>query len=401
MRKLLFLWAVGTVLYTYVLFPLLVLARAAARPRPHHESNHLPNLTLVIAAHNEAATIGAKLENILALDYPRERLEVVIASDGSTDGTDDLVHRYGDRGVLLLSLPRVGKAAALNAAVAAARGEILVFSDANSMYAPDALRQLVRPFGDPEVGGVAGNQRYVAVADADTVAAGEQHYWDFDRIMKEAESRAGNVISATGAIYAVRRGLFSPVPADVTDDFVTSTRVIARGRRLVFAADAVAYEPVASSGGLEFDRKVRIMTRGLTGVLLMRRLLDPRTHGFYAVQLFTHKVLRRLMAVPLLVLALSSASLWHRGAFFRLATVAQATLYALWAFGLLRPEHRLARTKPVVLATFFCFVNLASLKAAWNLVTGRRISSWQPKRGDAPAAPADEQLEPVPERTAA
>jgi len=389
MRRLLLASALATVLYTYVLFPLIVLARAALRPRPHHEADIMPSVTVVIAAHNEEASIGEKLENVLALDYPRDQLEVVVASDGSDDGTEEVVRGFEDRGVRLLGLPRVGKAASLNAAVAAAKGDVLVFSDANSMFAPDAIRMLVRPFADPEVGGVAGNQRYVAVADADAIASGEQRYWDFDRLLKDAESRGGNVISATGAIYAIRRRLFVSVPENVTDDFVTSTRVIAQGHRLVFAARAVAYEPVAKSGGQEFDRKVRIMTRGLTGVVQMRELLDPRAHGFYAVQLFTHKVLRRLMAIPLLVAAVTSAALWNRGPLYRFAAAAQAAVYALGALGLLLPDRSVAQRKPVVLATFFCFVNLASLNAAWNVVTGKRIARWEPRRNDAAAEPAE------------
>ncbi|MGH3060093.1 MAG: glycosyltransferase, partial [Gaiellaceae bacterium] len=244
MRRTLFWLGAGALAFTYVLFPLLVLLRAALRPRPHRLDDSTPQVTMVIAAHNEAATIGAKLENLLSLDYPPERLEVVIASDGSDDDTDDIVRAYAGRGVRLLTPGRVGKADALNAAVAASGGEILVFSDANSMYAPDALRALVRPFADPAVGGVAGDQRYLSSDGADAIASGEQHYWNLDRMLKQAESRAGNAISATGAIYAVRRSLFRPVAPAVTDDFYISTGVIAAGYRLVFAPDAVAYEPV-------------------------------------------------------------------------------------------------------------------------------------------------------------
>ena len=252
--------------YTYLLFPALVVLRALLRPRPHASADIAPPVSIVIAAYNEAATIGAKLENLLSLDYPRDRLEVVIASDGSEDGTDEIVRAHANGTVRLLSLPRRGKAEALNAAVAAASGEILVFSDANSIYAPDAVRALVRPFADPTVGGVAGDQRYLVAGGSDGVAAGEQSYWDFDRLLKLTESRAGNVISATGAIYAVRRSLFRPVPVGVTDDFATSTSVIAQGYRLVFAPDAVAYEPVAPAVELEFGRKVRVITRGLRGL---------------------------------------------------------------------------------------------------------------------------------------
>jgi cellulose synthase/poly-beta-1,6-N-acetylglucosamine synthase-like glycosyltransferase len=379
-RRILFWSAVGTVGATYALFPLLVIARARLRPRPHSSADITPSLTFIVAAHNEATDIGAKLENIASLDYPTDRLEVIVASDGCDDGTEEIVRGFAGRSILLLSLPRVGKAAALNAAIAAANGEILVFSDANSIYAPDALRALVRPFIDPDVGGVAGDQRYVTDPSCEAVGSGEQGYWDFDRMMKRAESQADNVVSATGAIYAVRASLVGPVPEGVTDDFYTSTGVIARGFRLVFAPDAVAFEPVARSAGLEFGRKVRVMTRGLRAVVLRRSLLDPRTHGLYSVQLLAHKVLRRLMVFPLATIALTSPLLWRRGRVYRAATVAQAALYGLGLLGLLVADKPIGRRKALALPAFFCFVNAAALRASWNVLSGRRIDRWEPRR---------------------
>ena len=380
MRRLLFWSAAGLLAYTYILFPLLVLLRAALRPRPYDSGEITPTVTLVISARNEAASIGAKLENLLALDYPGDRLEVVIASDGSDDGTDELVRGYAERGVRLVSLARVGKAAALNAAVAEAGGDVLVFSDANSIYAPAALRALVRPFADPSVGGVAGDQRYLSRESEDAIASGEQRYWDFDRLLKAAESRAGSTISATGAIYAVRRSLFRSVPPGVTDDFFTSTGAIAQGYRLVFAPDAVAYEPVAKTSEVEWGRKVRVMTRGLRGVLMRRERLDARRHGFYAVQLLTHKLLRRTMVFPLALAAGTSPLLWRRGRIYRAATAAQAAVYGLGAAGMLLRDRPLGRRKAFMLPAFFCFVNVASLRAVWNVVRGRRIDSWEPHR---------------------
>jgi glycosyltransferase involved in cell wall biosynthesis len=380
LRRFLFWASVVTLLYTYLLFPIIILVRALIRARPHASAAIRPTVSMVIAAHNEAASIGAKLENVLSLDYPADRLEVLIASDGSDDGTDEIVRRYADRGVRLLPLPRRGKAPALNAAVSGARGEILVFSDANSLYAPDALSALVRPFADPLVGGVAGDQRYVADGRGDAITSGEQSYWNLDRMLKTAESRAGNVISATGAIYAVRGSLFRPVPDGVTDDFFTSTGVIAQGYRLVFAPDAVAFEPVAGTAELEFGRKVRVITRGLRGVLLRRELLDPRSHGFYAVQLFSHKLLRRMMVFPLAVAGATSPLLWRHGRIYRVATVLQAALYGFGAAGILLAGKPLGRRKPFVLPAFFCFVNIAALRATWNVVRGRRIDRWEPKR---------------------
>jgi cellulose synthase/poly-beta-1,6-N-acetylglucosamine synthase-like glycosyltransferase len=388
-------WASAAVVgYTYVGFPLLVLVRSRLRPAPYRSTDITPTVTVLVAAHNEARAIGAKLDNALALDYPADRLEIVVASDGSDDETEAIVVTFAERGVRLLALQRVGKAGALDAGAEVATGEILVFSDANSLYAPDAIRRLVRPFADPAVGGVAGNQRYRPQSASDATTAGEQAYWDFDRILKEAESRAGSTISATGAIYAIRRSLFRGVPVGVTDDFAVSTSVIEQGYRLVFAADAVAWEPVASSGGKEWGRKVRIMTRGFRGVFERRALLDPTRYGFYSVQLASHKVLRRLMGIPLLALALIAPALWQRGRIYRLATVGQATFYALGLTGLALGRRGPGRHRLLAAPSFFIMVNAAAMTALWNVVRGRRIDRWDPARSDAvtqaptPPAPA-------------
>jgi glycosyltransferase involved in cell wall biosynthesis len=398
MTRLLFWLASTVVAYTYVGFPLIVMARARLRPRPHRTADITPAVSVIIAAHDEAAAIGPRVDNLLGLDYPADALEVVVASDGSSDATVAEARRREDPRVRVLDLPRVGKAAALNAAVDASSGEILVFSDANTAYAPEAIRALVRSFADPEVGGVAGNQVYLPASAADgtgdpaaatAAGVGERSYWDFDRIVKEAESLGGSVISATGAIYAMRRELFRPVPDGVTDDFVTSTRVVAQGRRLVFEPGAVALEPVAGSSGREYRRKVRIMTRGLRGVAVARELLDPRQFGFYSLQLLTHKLLRRLMAVPLLVIAVVSPALWGHGPMYRLATLGQVAVYGLGALGLALRDRPGGRRPWFAIPAFFCLVNVASLHALANLLTGRRIDRWEPARRTDLAGPDD------------
>jgi len=342
---------------------------------------------MIIAAHNEVASIGAKLDNILSLDYPRDKLEVLIASDGSNDGTNDIVRKYADHNVTLLALPRQGKAPALNAAVAASHSEVLVFSDANSMYHAGSLRALVRPFADSEVGGVAGNQVYLSKQANALSGDGEQTYWDFDRKLKQSQSKSGNAISATGAIYAIRRSLFRGVPVGVTDDFAVSTDVIAQGYRLVFAPDAIAYEPVAGTGGIEFGRKVRVITRGLRGVLVVRReLLNPFRFGFYAFQLFFHKVMRRLVAFPLILLLLVSPLLWGTGLVYQLATATQLVFYGGALLGLLMHNHKLGKLKIFTIPFFFCMVNIASLIASVNLIRGYRIDFWEPQRSDVEAS---------------
>lgn len=396
MIEIAFWLAVATIVYAYFGFPALLALRARLCPRRHGEADITPTVSMVICAYNEADVIERKLDNLLSLDYPADRLEVIVASDGSDDGTDDLVRAYADRGVRLLPMARIGKIPALNAAVARTTGDILVFSDANSIYADDALRRLVAPFGDPEVGGVAGDQRYVRAGDGDDQVgadgvAGERVYWDFDRKWKVWQSLAGNVTSATGAIYAVRRVLFRDLPTGVTDDFANSTGVISQGHRLVFAADAAAYEHAVGTGDAEFRRKVRVMTRGFRGVWARRDLLDPRRHGFYAVQLFSHKIVRRLVVLPLLFLLPAAALLWDAGMLYRVALLAQLALYGAAALGAVAAGSRVGKLKPLAFPYYFCLVNLAALTAALNVVRGHSIDMWDPPRhggeaGDGEAA---------------
>jgi glycosyltransferase involved in cell wall biosynthesis len=373
----LFWGSVGTLAYAYAGFPLLTALRARLSPKPVSAAPITPSVSVIIVAHNEAAVITKKIDNALALDYPAERLEIIVASDGSDDGTAELAASHPSPLVRALALPRGGKNRTLNAAVAAASGEVLLFTDADSMLAPDALRLLVAPLADPEVGGVAGDYRY---AGESSDGQGERTYWDLDRLLKRWQSASGSVTSATGQIYVIRRSLFEPVPLGVTDDFYTSLRVPLAGKRLLFEPRAAAYGPVAANAGAEFQRKVRVMTRGLTGVWLSRRGLNPLTYGFYAVQLLSHKVVRRLMVLPLIGLLLSAPLLWRRGWLYRLAALAQIGLHGAALLGYLLRNTRAGRLKPLSLPLFFDLVNIAALMAAANVARGKRYDLWLTQR---------------------
>ena len=370
--------SVAALAYAFIVYPLVVLVRARLQPKPYLRSGITPPVTVIIAAHNEARVIERKLETLLAGDYPRDCLDVIVASDGSNDATVQIAQTFEERGVMVLDLPRRGKALTLNEAVEHATGQILVFTDANSELASDALRHLVSPFADAAVGGVAGNQVYRPLTGGE--GTGEMTYWDLDRRLKSAASASGNAVSATGALYAIRRELFQPVPEGVTDDFITSTRVIAQGGRLVFAPEAIAYEDVASSSENEFARKVRVMTRGFRGVLLMRELLDPRRFGFYAVQLFTEKLLKRLTVIPLLVMLAAGLLAWQRGAIYRTSTIAQVAAVLAGATGLRFQHTRIGRSPLLGLPAYLCMVCAASLFALRNALTGRRLVQWSPVR---------------------
>ena len=378
--RLVFYAAIGFIVYAYLVFPLLILARSWFWRRPVAKNeDRTPLISVIVACYNEEQSIADKLESVLACDYPSEKLEIVVVSDGSNDRTDEIVGEFADRGVVLLSVPRRGKAPALNDAVAVSKGEVLVFSDANSAFDSRALRALAAPFADPEVGGVAGNQCY-SKPDGRDGQDGERAYWSFDRWLKILESSSGNTISATGAIYALRRSAFRPVPAGVTDDFVTSTRVIAQGLRLVFEPDAIAREPVAPSNDAEFRRKVRVMTRGLRAVSMMRELLNPFRFGFYSLQLLSHKVLRRLVFVPQIALALAAPFLWNEGLLYQAATLGQIAFYGAALLAFLLQKTGIAPPKLLAFASFFCMVNFAAAVAWFNFLRGHSIELWEPQR---------------------
>jgi glycosyltransferase involved in cell wall biosynthesis len=375
--RALFWGAVGTVAYAYVGFPLLCAARAALAPRPvRRDAAHTPSVSLIIAAHNEAGVIAAKLANSRALEYPAELLEIVVASDGSDDGTAALAAACGGPNLVVLELPRQGKNRTLNSAVAAARNELLVFSDADSALEPQALRRLAAAFADPAVGGVAGDYRYRRGSSV----GGETAYWSLDRALKGWQSRAGSITSATGQLYAIRRALFQPVPDGVTDDFFISVQVPLAGRRLLFEPAAVATGPQAATARAEFRRKVRVASAGLRGVWMARRGLDPRSHGAFALQLLSHKLLRRLAAIPLLLLSLVAPLLWRRGPIYRLAAAGLWAIHGLGLLGYLLRDSRLGKRKLLSLPFFFELVNGAVLVALAELARGARHDTWVPER---------------------
>lgn len=406
LAEILFWSSAALLAYGYVGFPLLVALVGRILDRGVRRERITPRVSLLIAAYNEEDGIERRIENALASRYPEDRLEIIVASDGSTDRTEEIVAGYEGERVRLLSLPRRGKAHALNEAARRSRGEILVFSDANTLFEPQALAALVRSFADPEVGGVAGHTGYEVQDDGESAGRGEALYWKYDTWLKKLETRTGSVISAHGGMYAIRRELFQPLgdPA-VTDDFAISTAVVAQGRRLVFEPAARGYESPVHDSAREFSRRVRLMTRGLRGALVLRRdLLDFRRYGFYSVSMFSHKVLRRGLPLLLPVLFLASVALSSQGTFYLTAAAAQAGFYLLALAGWALRGRRVGRWKLFYVPFFFCLANLASLVAFWGLLRGRRIERWNPQRHDSDdhgAGPPDADELGEPERSPA
>ncbi len=377
---------VGALVYVYAGFPLLVVVVGWLRHRRVRKQPMTPTISLIIAAYNEEHIIARRLENALDLDYPRQALEIIVASDGSDDATEAIVARYAERGVLLLTLPRRGKIHALDRAALQATGEILVFSDANSIFDRRALRALTRNFADPKVGGVAGNTVYRILRGSESCSRGENLYWSYDKWLKQKQSLTGSIVSAHGGIYAIRRELYRPVadPA-VTDDFALSTAVVEQGHRLVFEGDAVAYEIALPASDREFWRKVRLMTQGLRSIILRKRLLNPFRYGFYSLILFSHKVLRRLVPLFLLIFFATNVLLSRGGKFYFGAMVVQMLFYGLAGIGYVVRRTPLGHKRVFYIPSFYCMANAAALLAMVRLLCGQRIELWQPQRHEAGA----------------
>ena len=384
--------AIGLVVLVYVGFPLMLFVRQTFWQRPFRRRDSKINVSIIIAAYNEAECIGERINNIRSQKYPQELIEIVIASDGSDDETESIVRQQIGERLKLLPLPRGGKATALNAAIKQATGEVVVFSDANSHFDENALSHLVAPFADPEVGGVAGNQIYQRDEQASATADGECSYWDFDRLQKQWQSKAGSVTSATGSIYAIRRELYAPIPSDAMDDFFVSTGVIAKGLRLVFASDAKSYEPVATARGVEFSRKLRVVGQGLKSVWYRRSLLNPFRFGFYSLQLGIHKVLRRVMVFPLLVIFMLNFVLWREGPTYQILLVSQCAMLVLALLGASLSRLGIRPMRTLLLPYYFLVVNLAALIAVTRLLSGQKIRLWNPERHGGSSDPAPEQV---------
>lgn len=383
----LILWASLTgIVLTYFGYPaLLWLARPFGRPH-RQDPEATPTVSFAISAFNEAAVIREKIDNALSLDYPRDRFEIAVISDDSDDGTDEIVRSYGaDKVKLCRQSPRRGKSLGLTRFVPELTGQIVVFSDANSIYEPDAIRKLVRHFADPKVGFSVGHQRYYA--DGTDVSDSESLYWRYETFLKIEESRIGSVVCGDGAIYAIRKELFEPLKADDINDFYLPLRIVVRGYRGIFDPEAVCYERTAASFAGEFRRKVRIVNRSLRAVMRSPQALNPLRVGVFAFQLGIHKVLRWF--APFLLIAAFFANLWlavNDRAEYRALLALQCAFYGM---ALLRPLKGIGGLKPVYLASYFCLMNLAALQGVLGCLLGTRIAVWQPERTETPFVPLE------------
>lgn len=368
----------GLIAYTYVLYPLLILIWAQfSSQRTQVDESYFPFVSMVVAAYNEEDVIGQKVENCLEIDYPADRIEFLFGSDGSSDRTNEILSAYDD--TRTRSFPyqeRAGKLNVLNKIVPQANGDILVFSDANTMYHPDAVRKLARHFADPTVGGVCGRLQLVSPNDS-AGGEGEGLYWRYENVLKRAEGTIFTVIGANGAIYAIRCELFRPLPTEavVMDDFLIPLRVLEQGQRVIYDPEAVATENTSPDMQGEFKRKVRIAAANFNAIPHILGLLNP-SRGFVALALWSHKIVR--WSVPFLAIgALVTNWFLLKSGWIYVATLGLQLLVYVGA--LLGYLGDCLFRRPGLFMPFYYLVtmNLAMFLGFWRSLTRTQKIAWE------------------------
>jgi len=370
--EIVFWVAAGLIVYAHLGYPLLLRGLVAlfGRREPERASAELPAVSLLIPAYDEEQVIERKVANARALDYPADRLEVVVASDGSSDRTPELARSAGAD--LVLELPRGGKVAALNQAVRQATGEILAFSDANSYWRPDALRRLVGRFADPEVGYACGQVRF----DGGEGGNQEGLYWRYEMAVRSLETRLAGITAGNGGIYAVRREAYIELDPSRGQDIGFPFELTKRGWRAVYEPDAVAEEKMAPTVEGEFRRKRRMMW-GLWDVMLRWGMLDPRGYGpAYALEIYSHRLLRYLTPWLHLIAFAANAALLGGGAVYVVTFALQLALLAAALLG------RFVPVLPFRIAYYYVTVTASIAVGLWDrLRAGRVPIGWEKVEG--------------------
>jgi cellulose synthase/poly-beta-1,6-N-acetylglucosamine synthase-like glycosyltransferase len=376
------LWgSLAAIAWAYAGYPLSMALLARLRPRPVTKAPIEPTVTLVIAAYNEEKHIADKLRNALALDYPSTHLEILVASDCSTDATHAIVRSFAPA-VTLVELPeRGGKTAGQNLASAHATGEILVFTDATTEFAPETIRDLVAPFADPSVGCVGAELEYVSEAGT-AVGRGAGAYWRYERKLKQLEAEANSLIGVSGCLYAVRRSAYRPIDPSLISDFVIAGEVFTQGYRTVYARGAVSREVTNESTEQEFAMRVRVIVRSINALVKRRGLLNPVRHGWFAYQLLCHKVMRYAVPWWLLVALVSHVALAAAGVrpwLYLPLLGAHLGVYALAALGWWTMRGG-PKVPFVHIPFYFLHANAAAAVAALRYLRGERMVTWNPVR---------------------
>lgn len=367
------------IFYAYLGYPIILFLLSLTIRAGLQRKDIEPRVTFLITAYNEEKNIHAKLEDTLKLDYPKEKLEILVASDGSDDKTDDIVRAFQGRGVRLLRVEgRVGKTETQNQAVRAAQGEVIIFSDSTTKYEKNAIRKLVRNYADKNVGAASGRYRYFDT-NSTQMGTGSITFWDYENFIKMRQTRINTITGCCGCIYSLRRSLYVDLPADIISDLVEPLKILEQGYRIVFEPEALAYETSTQASAEEFKMRVRVISRGMRGLLYVKQLFNPIRFPFVAFQLLSHKVLRWLVPWFALTLFLSSGALYSQNNFYAALFWLQGIFY-LSAFLGWVAEKTGRKMKILSLPFYFCVVNLAAMIALIRTVRGQKAVTWSTVR---------------------
>ena len=376
--EFLFWFALCALIYIYVGYPLLLVIVGSLSRRSRAKLNCTPRLSFLIAAYNEELRIHKKIEDTLALDYPAELMEILVLSDGSTDRTDAIVESFANPRVRLLRIEgRKGKTNAQNEGVSKASGDVLVFSDATTVYHRQALRFLATNYSDLSVGAVSGRYQYFDPAGSSPTGLGSVAFWNYENFIKTAQSRIRTITGCCGCIYSVRRAAYNVLSPDIISDLVQPLHVIRKGYRVVFEDRALAFEETTQSTSEEFSMRVRVVTRGIRGMLSVPDLLKPWLYPWVSLQLWSHKVLRWLVPFFLIILLSSNFALWNHHE-YRLFFSAQIFFYFLSCLSVWLPIHRKWRLLGIPL--YFCTLNAAALVSVIEVLRGKKYTTWRTVR---------------------
>jgi len=376
--KWLFWVGLAAALYTVVGYPLWVALKGILFPKRVRRANFTPYVSVVVPAHNEEAHIGERIEDLLAADYPEDRLEIIVVSDGSTDGTCEVVRKYEPRVRLLELKEQLGKTEAQNIAAREAQGQILLFTDATTRFAPNAIRLIMRNFADEDVGCVTGQVVFKSIAGT-AAESGMGWYARYQRFLRRAQSLAGSLLAATGCIYAFRQELFAPVPAGLVNDLVIPLMVIEKGKRVVYEEEALAYVERPTYTRHQFARHTRIILQGLRAMWYYRHLLNP-FRCKYAFGLLSSKVARWFLPYFLALAFFANIPLIGESPLYRWVFLLQCAFYGMAVFGALTDRLTLPAKRVLALPFTFCLMNAAAVAALFKLARGERGVRWSTKR---------------------
>jgi len=377
--EIVFFAFISLAVYVYLGYPVAVCLLSRLFSRPVRKDDFTPSISVIIAAYNEERDLPEKLKNVLSLDYPKEKLEVIVASDCSTDRTDEIVNGFAGQGVILNRQEhRLGKTRAQQQAAKISSGEILVFSDATTIYQEDALRKIVRSFADPEVGCVAGQLVYVDRVST-AVGKGCRSYWGYEKFLKKCESRLGSLIGVSGCLYAVRRICQVRLSNQMIDDFVIAMEIHLQGLRTVYEPEAISMEDTNNRGQDEMRMRIRVISQTLRALNKYKEVLSLSRHGIFAFQMISHKVLRYLVPFFLIGAYVTNWFLINESALFSYFFLGLSAFYLMTLVGWLA-ERLKVKIGPLAIPYYFALVNVASVAGIVRFISGGTQVVWEPMR---------------------